>query len=126
MSIQKNEELVGTQGKLRIQVSTLWAEVEELKKKYEAAQESEKQHKADLEKELTFGKVKVDDLTALQVRLVAAIGEKQALETKVKDLKDKLTNACNDLWSMDELLRLMRSQLEVSEKSLKVALERSA
>ena len=102
--VQKNEELVDTQGKLRTEVSTLSAEVEELKIKYKAAQESEKQHKADLEKELSSSKVKADDLVALQVRLADAMGEKQALDTKVKDLKDELTNSQNDLWSTDELL----------------------
>ena len=52
------------------------------------------------------------------------MGEKQTLETKVKYLKDKLTNSHNDLWSTDKLLWLTRSQLEVSKQSLKVALER--
>ena len=106
MLIQKNEERVGTQGKVRAEVFTLSAEVEELKKKYEAAQEFEKQYKADLENELTSGKVKT---IGLQVHLADATGEKQALETKFKDLKDELTNACNDLWSTDEMLRLTRS-----------------
>ena len=48
------------------------------------------------------------------------------MKKKVKDLNDKLTNAWNDLWSTDELLRLTRNQLEVSEQSLRVALERGA
>ena len=122
--MQKNKELVGTQGKLRAEVSTLAAEVEELKAKYKAAQESETKHKADLDKEISSSKVKVDNFVALQVRLADAMGEKKALETKVKDLKDELTNAQNDLWNIDELLRLTRSQLEVNEQSLKVALER--
>ena len=100
--VQKNEELVGTQGKLRNEESTLSAEVEELKTKYKVAQESETKHKADLDKELSSGKVKADNLVALQVRLADAMGEKQALETKVKDLKDELTNAQNDLWNTDD------------------------
>ena len=62
----------------------------------------------------------------MQVRLADVTSEKEALETKVKDLKDELANARNDLWSTDELLRLTQNQLEVSEQSLKVALERGA
>ena len=39
---------------------------------------------------------------------------------------DELTNAHNELWSTNTLLRLTRNQLEVSEQSLKVALERGS
>lgn len=83
--------------KLKTEVSTLLAVMEELNKKYEAAQESKKQHKADLKKELTSGKVKIDDLTALQVRLADLTRNKNELETKFKDLKDELANARSDL-----------------------------
>ena len=120
----KNAELKGTQSKLQKEVSTFTSEVAELKSKCIAAQELEAKHTAELEKALSSGKSKADDLMVLQVRVADAMSEKQALETKVKDLKEDLTNARNALWNTDELLRLTRSQLEVSEQSLKVVLER--
>ena len=100
----KNAELKGTQSKLQTEVSTLASEVEELKRKCMAAQESEAKHTVELEKALSSGKSKANDLMALHVRVADAMSEKQALETRVKDLKEELTNAQNDLWNTDELL----------------------
>ena len=42
---------------------------------------------------------------------------------KAKDLSKKLSNARTDLWQIDDLLMLTQNEIEVSEKSLKVALK---
>lgn len=123
---QQNKDLTSTHDQLKAEVSTLAIEVDSLKKKYDTSQELTKQQQESLDKEQSFGKLKANNLVALQVRLVDEIKDKDELETKVKDLRDELINACEDLWSTDELLWLTRNQLKVREQSLKVTLERGA
>ena len=120
------QELEASKAKLASEVTEFTSQVDLLRQQTMKAEESTQQHKEALDKELSLHKVKADDLIAVQVKLADVTNERNDLQTKAKNITDELNNVRNDLWNTDELLRLTRNQLEVSEQSLKVALERGA